>query len=45
VNSGGATATDVLGLIAKVKEVALRERGITLETEVQIVGQEKGFHD
>ena len=45
VNSGGATATEVLTLIAKVKETALRERGITLETEVQIVGEEKGFHD
>ncbi len=45
VNDGGATATDVLALIAHVKEVALRERGITLETEVQIVGDEKGLHD
>lgn len=45
VNDGGATATDVLSLIAHVQEVALRERGIKLETEVQIVGDEKGIHD
>jgi len=45
VNDGGATAADVLAMIEKVKEVALRERGIKLETEVQIVGEEKGIHD
>jgi len=45
VNAGGATAADVLALIDKVKETALRERGIKLETEVQIVGQEKGIHE
>ena len=45
VNDGHATATDVLAMIDKVKEVALRERGIQLETEVQIVGEEKGIHD
>ena len=42
VNEGGATASDVLALIAQIKEKALRERGIKLETEVQIVGEEKG---
>ncbi|MGV3530823.1 MAG: UDP-N-acetylenolpyruvoylglucosamine reductase, partial [Chthoniobacteraceae bacterium] len=45
VNEGGASASDVLALIEKVKATALRERGITLETEVQIVGEEKGLHD
>ncbi|MCE9610116.1 MAG: UDP-N-acetylmuramate--L-alanine ligase [Chthoniobacter sp.] len=45
VNAGGATAADVLALIAKVQETALRDRGIKLETEVQIVGEEKGIHD
>ena len=45
VNDQKATARDVLSLIEKVKETALRERGITLETEVQIVGEEGGFHD
>ena len=45
VNEGGATAVDVLALIAKVKETALAARGIRLETEVQIIGEEKGIHD
>ncbi len=45
VNAGGATATDVLNLIAKVKETALRERGIELHCEVQIVGEEKGLYE
>ncbi len=44
VNDGGASAADVLALIALIKERALRERGITLETEVQIIGEESGFH-
>ena len=44
VNDGGATAADVLALIEKIKETAHRQRGITLETEVQIIGQEDGFH-
>ncbi|MHA3773515.1 UDP-N-acetylmuramate--L-alanine ligase [Verrucomicrobiota bacterium sgz303538] len=45
VNDGGATATDVLNLIEKVKETARRERGIELQCEVQIVGEEKGLYD
>ncbi|OHE77928.1 MAG: UDP-N-acetylenolpyruvoylglucosamine reductase [Verrucomicrobia bacterium RIFCSPHIGHO2_12_FULL_41_10] len=40
VNDGGATATEVLQLIEEIKNVALKERGIKLETEVQIVGKE-----
>lgn len=39
VNEGGATARDVLELIERIKETARRERGIELETEVQIVGE------
>lgn len=38
VNDGGATAADVLALIEKIKNAALQERGISLETEVQVVG-------
>ena len=45
VNDGGATARDVLTLIEQIKEKALRERGITLETEVQIVGEEEDYFD
>jgi UDP-N-acetylenolpyruvoylglucosamine reductase len=40
VNDGGATANEVLELIAKIQDKARRERGIELETEVQIVGEE-----
>ena len=45
VNDGAATAADLLALIEQARETALRERGIRLETEVQIVGQEKGLHE
>ena len=45
VNDGGASAADVLALIERVKAAAQKERGIALETEVQIVGEEKGIHD
>ncbi len=38
VNAGGATAKDVLDLIAYVKEVILEKNKITLETEVEIIG-------
>ena len=41
VNEGGATAKDVLDLIAEIKAVARRERGVELETEVQIIGQDE----
>jgi UDP-N-acetylmuramate--L-alanine ligase/UDP-N-acetylenolpyruvoylglucosamine reductase len=40
VNDGNATATEVLELIQKIKDVARKERGVELETEVQIVGEE-----
>ena len=38
VNEGGATARDVLDLIANITSTAKTERDITLETEVQIIG-------
>jgi UDP-N-acetylmuramate--L-alanine ligase/UDP-N-acetylenolpyruvoylglucosamine reductase len=41
VNEGGATANDVLTLIAQIQEHAMRERKIELHTEVQIVGQDE----
>ena len=40
VNDGNASATEVLELIAKIQETARKERGVELETEVQIVGEE-----
>jgi len=39
VNEGGATAQDVLNLIEIVKQRVKEERGIDLETEVQIIGE------
>jgi len=39
VNDGGATAAEMLQLIEKIKTVARAQRGIDLETEVQIVGE------
>ncbi len=39
VNEGSATAADVLRLIALIQERARTRRGITLETEVEIVGE------
>lgn len=40
VNDGGATATEILSLISKIKEKARAERGIELETEVSIIGED-----
>lgn len=39
VNDGGASARDVIALIEEIQAVARRERGIELQTEVQIVGE------
>jgi UDP-N-acetylmuramate--alanine ligase len=43
VNDGGASARDVIELIAQIKARAKTERGITMETEVQIVGEDVPF--
>jgi UDP-N-acetylmuramate dehydrogenase len=40
VNLGNATARDVLALIELVRTRAREERGIKLETEVEIVGED-----
>jgi len=39
VNDGTATAADVLALIAVIQERAKAERAVTLETEVEIIGE------
>ncbi len=39
VNDGTATARDVLELMATIRHRAKAERGIELETEVEIVGE------
>ncbi len=45
VNDERGTAADVLALIDQIKAEALSKRGIALETEVQIIGEEKGLHE
>lgn len=40
VNDGGATAAEILSLIGKIRERARAERGIELETEVSIIGED-----
>lgn len=45
VNERHASASEFLQLIAQVQEVAFRERGVRLETEVQIVGEQKGLYE
>ncbi len=45
VNSGDATASDVIALIEKIKATAKEARGVEMETEVQIVGEEEPFYE
>lgn len=40
LNTGGAKAAEVLDLIGEIRQKALAERGIMLEMEVQVVGEE-----
>jgi len=40
VNDGGARSKEILRLIAEIQSIAKQERGIDLQTEVQIVGVE-----
>ncbi|MDM7986292.1 MAG: UDP-N-acetylmuramate dehydrogenase [Smithella sp.] len=39
INRGGATATDILSLIDLIQSKARQDKGITLETEVVIIGE------
>ncbi|MBB5038505.1 UDP-N-acetylmuramate--L-alanine ligase [Prosthecobacter dejongeii] len=41
VNSGGATAREVLDLVAEIQEIAQRERGVQLEMEVKVIGEDQ----
>lgn len=45
INRGGATATDVLRLKAKIEETVWRRFGVQLQLEVHIVGQIKDVQD
>ena len=40
VNDGGATASEILSLISRIQDKARAERGIELETEVSIIGED-----
>ncbi len=40
VNTGGATCADVLELVRIIQETVLRETGVSLEREVQLVGEQ-----
>ena len=40
VNIGGATAKDILDLIAHIQHTVLAEKGVQLEPEVRIIGEE-----
>lgn len=44
VNERNASAAEMLALIERVQSVAWKTRGIKLETEVQIVGEQKGLY-
>ncbi len=39
VNTGGATARNVLDLVAQIQSRAMEERGIPLELEVKVIGE------
>ncbi|MDB6120404.1 MAG: UDP-N-acetylmuramate/alanine ligase [Verrucomicrobiaceae bacterium] len=39
LNEGGATARDVLDLVAQIQEIAMRERGVHLDMEVKVIGE------
>ena len=40
LNEGGATASEVLALVEQVRAEVLKQQGVRLETEVQIIGEE-----
>ena len=41
VNTGKAKSSDVLGLISRIRNEAKEQKNITMETEVQIIGEEE----
>lgn len=41
VNNGKATASDILSLIESIQKTAKKERGVDLETEVKIIGEDE----
>jgi UDP-N-acetylmuramate dehydrogenase len=43
INRGGATSADVRALVAHIRATVAAQSGITLEPEVQILGEEWPF--
>jgi UDP-N-acetylmuramate--L-alanine ligase/UDP-N-acetylenolpyruvoylglucosamine reductase len=43
LNEGGATAAEVLALVEQVRAGVKKKHGVDLETEVQIIGEEKNL--
>ena len=41
VNNGKSSAKDILSLIESIQKTALEERGVVLETEVKIIGDDE----
>jgi UDP-N-acetylenolpyruvoylglucosamine reductase len=41
VNQGGASAAEILQLIESIQQKAKSERGIDLETEIKILGEDE----
>jgi UDP-N-acetylenolpyruvoylglucosamine reductase len=41
VNRGGAKAADVLGLVEEIRSKARIERGIEMEMEVKVIGEDE----
>ncbi len=41
VNQGGATAREVLDLVAQIKETAMHDRHVALEMEVKVIGEDQ----
>ncbi|MGN0571336.1 MAG: UDP-N-acetylmuramate dehydrogenase [Candidatus Fimenecus sp.] len=39
INKGGATTADILALIRHIQETVLREKGVHLQTEVEVIGE------
>ena len=41
INTGGATASDVLGLIEKIQIEVFRQFGVMLESEIRVIGEDE----
>lgn len=39
INKGGATSSDIFSLIQKIQETVFKEKGVQLQTEVEMIGE------